>query len=298
MLFHAIPGGVRASESSESPRHDMSGRWAVRFHETDGDDTASIGEFAQRGSRLFGTFLNPNGDHRFLAGYVRGNDFKLSTFDGAHAFVFSGSINETGDIENADFWAGTSWHQTWSAVRDEDVRLPDAFARTYLQPGYDRFEFEFPRPDGTMVSQGDARFAGKVVLVTLSGSWCPNCNDATEHLVELHKRYRERGLSIVGLAFEMTGDFERDAEQVRTYRDYHGIDFPLLIAGTADKEEASAAFPLIDRIKSFPTTIFLHGDGRVHTVYSGYSGPATGEAHEKLKRHFEDIVEELLGAGD
>jgi hypothetical protein len=105
----------------------------------------------------------------------------------------------------------------------------------------------------------------------------------------------ERGLSIVGLAFEMTGDFARDAEQVRIYRDHHGIEYPLLIAGTSDKAEASKAFPLIERVKSFPTTIFMDGDGNVHTVYSGFSGPATGEAYARLQALFENTIEELLG---
>ena len=113
MAFTAVPGGATGTEDNASANHDMSGRWAVRFHEPDGSDSASIGEFAQRGSRLFGTFLNPNGDHRFLAGHVRSNDFHLSTFDGAHAFIFSGTIDENGVIANADFWSGTSWHQQW-----------------------------------------------------------------------------------------------------------------------------------------------------------------------------------------
>ena len=89
MPFTAMPGNELGQEDSEAPNHDMSGRWQVRFHELDGTDSPSIGEFAQRGSRLFGTFLNPNGDHRYLAGHVRGNSFHLSTFDGAHAFIFS-----------------------------------------------------------------------------------------------------------------------------------------------------------------------------------------------------------------
>lgn len=97
------------------------------------------------------------------------------------------------------------------------------------------------------------------------------------------------------MAFEMTGDFARDAEQVRIYRDHHGIEYPLLIAGTSDKAEASKAFPLIERVKSFPTTIFMDGDGNVHTVYSGFSGPATGEAYARLQALFENTIEELLG---
>ncbi len=74
-----------------------------------------------------------------------------------------------------------------------------------------------------------------------------------------------------------------------------GIEYPLLIAGTADKAEASKAFPLIERVKSFPTTIFMDGNGSVHMVHSGFSGPATGEAYARLQALFESTIEELLG---
>ena len=202
MPFSAMPGNVRNQEGGEISNHDMSGRWQVRFHEPDGTDTPAIGEFAQRGSRLFGTFLTPNGDHRFLAGHVRGNSFKLSTFDGAHAFIFSGEISGAGDIQNANFWSATSSHQNWSAVRNENVKLPDAFQRTFLNPGFDTFEFEFPDPDGDTVSLADAKYTGKVVVITIAGSWCPNCNDEARFMAPLHKEYRNQGLEVVALMFE------------------------------------------------------------------------------------------------
>ena len=133
------------------------------------------------------------------------------------------------------------------------------------------------------------------MLVNLFGSWCPNCNDATAFLVELDRRYRERGLSIVGLAFEMTGRFDRDAKQVRAYAAHHGVTYPLLVAGVHDKQEASKAFPWVDRVRSYPTTIFFHGDGRVRAVHTGYSGPATGPAYDALWESFVRLIEELLG---
>ena len=92
----------------------------------------------------------------------------------------------------------------------------------------------------------------------------------------------------------MSSPFETDAAQVRVYRDYHGIEYPLLIAGTTDKEAAGKAFPLIERVKAYPTTIFLDAEGNVHAVYSGFSGPATGEEHTKLRATFEGWIEELL----
>ena len=47
-------------------------------------------------------------------------------------------------------------------------------------------------------------------------------------------------------------------------------------------------------MRSFPTTIFVDRRGQVRGVYQGWSGPATGEAHARLRRRFEALVEELL----
>ena len=294
MPFFAVPGNERSQESSEAPNHDMSGRWQVRFHEADGSDTPSIGEFAQRGSRLFGTFLNPDGDHRFLAGHVRGNSFKLSTFDGAHAFIFSGEISETGDIRNADFWSATSWHQNWSAIRNEYAELPDSFQRTFLKPGYDTFEFEFPDPDGITVSLADEKYDGKVVLVMIAGTWCPNCNDEARFMAPLHKEYRDQGLEVVALLFEHFEEHEVAAERVRRFREKFDIEYDTLIAGISDKIEASRVLPALSAVLAYPTTIFIDRGGRVRQIHTGFSGPGTGEHYEELQQEFRDLITTLL----
>jgi hypothetical protein len=113
-------------------------------------------------------------------------------------------------------------------------------------------------------------------------------------MVELDRRYRDRGLSIVGLAFELTGDPTRDKEQVRLYTAHKDVEYPVLVAGVSDKAQASEALPLIDRVRSYPTTIFLDDEGAVRAVHSGFSGPATGEAHDELRREFERLIDQLL----
>ena len=77
-------------------------------------------------------------------------------------------------------------------------------------------------------------------------------------------------LSIVGLAFEVTGDFRRDAQQVLAYAERHDVGYPLLVAGLSDKAAAGKAFPVLDQVRSYPTTIFLHADGRVRAIYQAF----------------------------
>ena len=119
-----------------------------------------------------------------------------------------------------------------------------------------------------------------------------------QYLSTLQDTYGPQGLSILGLAFEVTDDFDRNVRQVRRYAERHDVSYPMLIAGTsASKSKATQTLTVLDEVRSYPTTIFLHGDGRVRAVYQGFSGPATGDAHARLTAAFESIVQELLAEG-
>lgn len=291
MPFTATAGAAKAEAGGSAS--DMSGRWAVTFNEPDGTTSPSIGEFSQRGSRLFGTFLNPNGDYRYLSGYVRGNEFKLSTFDGAHAFLFSGKISGN-QIVDADFWSGTSWHQTWSAVRNPNVTLPDAYTRTFLKPGYDRFTFEFPNLDKQLVSIDDPRFKGKVLVITLAGTWCPNCHDEARFMAPLYDEYRAQGLEVVALMYEHFDDPEVAGQQVRAFRKKFNIKYATLLAGVSAKTEAAETLPSLNAVLAFPTTIFIDRSGRVRKIHTGFNGPGTGEHYKKLTAEMTALIKELL----
>jgi thiol-disulfide isomerase/thioredoxin len=296
--FHAVAGEYRRFERSAPVNPQalaaLDGRWAVDF-EKDDEPAVALFETEPDGTVL-GTFLTTTGDYRYLAGTLDGNRLRLSCFDGAHAFLFDARLDD--DKLEGDFWSRDSWHERWTAQKDPDAALPDAFELTRWVGGKELGDVVFPDLDGRERSLADPEFAGTARMLMVFGSWCPNCNDATRFLVELDEKYRERGLTILGLAFEMTGDFKRDAEQVRAYARHHGVEFPLLVAGVSDKDEASRAFPLVDRVRSYPTTIFMDGDGGIRAVHQGYSGPATGEANRELRERFETLVQELLaGAG-
>ena len=113
-------------------------------------------------------------------------------------------------------------------------------------------------------------------------------------LVDLYRRYRDRGLEIVGLAYEVTGDTAVDGTLVRRFRDKFGITFPLLLAGVNDSDSPNATQPQLAGPIAFPTTIFLDRTGHVRKVHAGFYGPATGAAHEALVREFGRTVEALL----
>ncbi len=294
--FHATAGNQpRFPTDLDAIRPDptvsIDGEWRVDFAKS---ADPALGLFQTRPDHTAtGTFMTTTGDYRFLAGTFDGRHLNLSCFDGAHAFLFKAEVTPQGKLAG-DFWSRDTWHETWNAQRSTSFSLPDPFALTKPTGKVSFADIEFPDADGVKQSLDGEAFQGKARIIELFGTWCPNCHDATEYLVEIDKRYRDRGLSIVALAFELTGDFKRDARLVKTYAERHGVTYPILIAGIADKEQVAKAVPFIDKMRSYPTTIFLDATGEIKAIHTGFSGPATGVAYLNQRAKFEAIIESLL----
>ena len=283
----------RFAEITTSNPAALGGRWSVDFAD---DSLQAVGEFQQEGSYLTGSFLTSTGDYRYLEGSVEGNQLRLSAFDGEHAFLFHATLQEDGTLQG-DFWSGQHYHTTWVAKRDEDAALADANQLTYLKEGYDRLNFTFPDLDGEPVSLDDPQYQNKVVVLQLFGTWCPNCLDETRFLTEWYDNNHDRGVEVIGLAYEQKDDFDYAARRVQKLVSKLDVNYDFLIAGTADKEAASRTLPMLNRVMSFPTTITIGRDGQVENIHTGFSGPGTGEHYEKFVDEFNTRMDELLEEG-
>lgn len=282
--FDPVNGLSRTAEA-------VAGRWQVDF---ESGDVPAVGLFeGGEGLDVTGTFLTNTGDYRYLAGEFRQEELLLSCFDGAHAFLFRAELNEAGAL-NGKFWSGDWWEESWTAERNEQAALPNAFEEVEALYEAPVASLSFPDSNGVLRHVMDYTPNGEVLLVQVFGSWCPNCHDETAYLRELDERYRDRGLRIVGLAFELTGDVKRDGAQLDKFRERHGIEYPLLLAGKANKAATALALGLTDRVLSYPTTLFVDRTGKIREIHSGFSGPATGLAHQELRVEFESKIEALL----
>lgn len=272
---------------------DVSGTWSVSF-DNHGNPQPSVAVFNQEGNKLWGTFLTTTGDYRYLAGVVDGSRLALSCFDGGHAFLFTASLDAQQQLVG-DFWSRDSWHESWSARRDPDAALPDSYQLTSLKAGLEQFHFNFPNLEGRMVAHDDANLLGKVRLISIFGSWCPNCNDEAPFLQELKQEYGSRGLEVLGLAFEMTGDKERDLRILKRFQKRHAVDYTILLAGgSTDKQKAAEALPGLDKLLSFPTTILVDRRGNVVSIHTGFSGPGTGPYYDMERERYRKKIEALL----
>jgi thiol-disulfide isomerase/thioredoxin len=292
--LHAELGqGFRFFQKAAGDHADVSGRWAVTFTGDEGKPEAAVGEFTQSGDVVTGTFLAETGDHRYLAGQVQGDELYLSTFDGAHAFLYKAKMTADGALAG-DFWVGMAHHERWAGKRDANAALPDAYSLTAMRAGDRHFEFAFPDLAGKTVTSTDPAFHGKVLVVALAGSWCPNCHDEAAFLEPLYREYRGRGVEIVSLMFEHFGDFPHAAEATQRFRRHYGIEYTTLIAGISDKDEAAKKLPMLDRVYAFPTTIFIDRKGNARKIHTGFSGPATGIHYEQFAAEVKATLDQLL----
>lgn len=285
--FHAKPGLSYRYPPSDVDHHDFDGEWRVTFTDDDGSFPAQGLFVTEPGGRLHGTFRKETGDYRFLEGFYTDSALTLSTFDGAHAFLFKARLQPDGTLKG-DFWSRDTYHATWTAQKGES-RLRDPLEISAAEAVGKKMEFQFPDIDGNPVSTDHSRFENKPMLVYLFGSWCPNCSDETRLIKELYmENYRDTDLQIVGLAYEFTGNFKRDAEMVRKYKQQFEVPWTLLVAGTSDKKKAADTLPFIDTIISFPTSFFVNRNHNIEAVHVGFNGPATGSAYFKEIQRFKN----------
>ncbi len=275
-----LPGGV------------LAGKWDAIFRPEERPSPRVI-DLRRTGLGLEGTIISNSGDYGLFWGGAQADSFAMAHFDGSFVYMLTGRLD--GDTLRGLFHAGLRTQTPFVAVRST--------GRPHLTPPTELvrvdtsgpFQFAFPSIDGEMVTNTDARFRGKVVIVDIFGTWCPTCHDAAPTLVDLYRRYHDRGLEIVGLAYEVTGDSAVDGALLRRYREKYGIEFPLLLAGVNDGDSPSTTQPQLSGPIAFPTTVFIDRSGAVRRVHAGFYGPALVAAHEALRRGFAELVEELLG---
>jgi thiol-disulfide isomerase/thioredoxin len=297
MVFIAEPNtSWRFFKEAQQPSFNISGRWSAPFGEgTPGKDNL-VGEFKQTGTKLTGTFLSTTGDYRYLEGTVTGDQLYLSCFDGGHAYLFTAKINNAKTITAGKEFSGYSGIDKWSAVKNPNAKLPDAYSLTVLKPGYKKIAFTFKDISGNKVSLADDRFKNKVVIVQILGSWCPNCMDETNYLVSrYYKKYHPKGLEIIGLAYERTTDFVQSQKTLRQLKTHFNIPYPLLITGyTPAKGDPEKSLPMLAGFKGFPTTIIIDKKGEVRKIHTGFSGPGTGVYYTQFIDEFEKLTNKLL----
>ncbi|MEO6758870.1 MAG: TlpA disulfide reductase family protein [Saprospiraceae bacterium] len=291
--FYANSGrDYRFTPLNVPPVASLTGEWAAMFGIETPTPEKAIAEFKQTDNHLEGTFRTETGDYRYLEGTVQGRKFWLSCFDGAHAFLFSGSVR--GDSLNGEFRSGTHFRTLWTAWRDPNFQLGNADSLTQLKSKAEGVAFSLKNPEGQAVTFPGPDFDGKIKIFTIMGTWCPNCRDEQNFLTEYLKNNPTiaQDLAIVGFSFERGKDTTQINAHLRAYQQEMGIPFEIVYAGAATTAEAERVFPNLSKVMAFPTMIIVDKNNRVRRIHTGFDGPATSK-YGAFKQEFEALITEL-----
>ncbi len=275
---------------NESEVYDFDGEWEVVFEFDKPDDSyPAIAVIEQDGRNLTGTFKTETGDYRFLQGNAYDNKMKLSVFDGAHAFLFSGTVQN--DTIYGEFRSGNHYKSNWIAHRkkaDKQVlRDPnDMTQSTATTP----IAFGFPNTDGKTISLNDASYKGKVKLINIMGTWCPNCKDEIIFLQEVKEKFPD--LEIISIAFERYKDPSVCLEKISQYKEKMKVDWEMLYGGYASKSETTKILGFVDKIYSYPTLLTVDENDQIIDIHTGFYGPATSE-YQSFRTSFIDKLSNL-----
>jgi thiol-disulfide isomerase/thioredoxin len=246
----------------------------------------------QSGAEVSAAILRVDGDTGALTGTFRNGRFLVSHFDGARPLLLELTPAKDGTL--AVVQNGTVQMR---AVRADEARakgLPqptDPSRFTSMKDPSEPLRFSFPDLDGRTISSTDARFVGKVVVISIGGSWCPNCHDEAPFLVEMYRKYHPKGLEIVLLSFE-EGDQLKNPLRLRAFIKEYGIEYPVVLAG--EPGELNEKIPQAANLNSFPTTFFVGRDGLVRGTHAGFAGRATGQLYTQTTAGIVAQIERLL----
>jgi thiol-disulfide isomerase/thioredoxin len=270
----------------------IAGLWNVQVGKSSKGEAAWQLIVRQSGAEVSASILRIDGDTGAITGTYRDGKFVLSHFSGARPLRVEATPNADGTlsiVQNKD--------NPLTAVRAEQAKakgLPqpsDPSRFTSVKDPTEPLRFSFPDIDGKIVSNTDPKFAGKVLIVAIGGSWCPNCHDETPFLVDLYKKYKSRGLEIVELSFEEEAQIKNPV-RLRAFNKKYGVDYTVLIPG--EPKELNDKMPQGLNLNSFPTTFYVGRDGRVRSAHAGFPGKASGKFHEETIHELTQLVERLL----
>jgi thiol-disulfide isomerase/thioredoxin len=320
--FHAVRHVESAAATETAP--SIAGSWEIPL-----DSPSSKGEKAfrfivqQDGADVAASILRVDGDTGAYSGRYQNGKWILSHFDGHRPGVIEVTATKEGtlavvvhneafrralagnnnDKKDAGSGDGAYAEQRYEGVsnyvayrsqiaRAKGLPEPDNYdTHTTIRDAHEKFAFNFPDVNGKLVSNEDPRFKGKVVLAIVTGTWCPNCHDEAQYLVQLDKKYHDKGLAIVALDFEEP-EQQASLARERAFVKQYGVKYTYLIAGAPS--EMWEKVPQAVNLNTWPATIFVGRDGLVKGIHSGFASPASGEFNRELKEQFTAKIEQLL----
>lgn len=295
--FRAVRYVAAPPTSAKAP--DISGLWYVEnVHSNKHDEKAWQFFVDQKGNDVSGAILRVDGDTGTLTGNYQDGKFVLSHFSGARGALLVVTPQSDGslvlELNGQHPQGGPIVAVRPEVAKAKGLDLPADFnLHTSVNDPTKPFDFSFPDLNGKIVSNTDERFKGKVVLVNITGSWCPNCHDEAPFLAALYDKYHSQGLEIVALDFEQSQEQVTNPVRLKQLIRQSGIKYTVLLGGTTS--EAKDKLTQAKGWDTWPATFFVGRDGLVKAVHAGFPSPGSGRLYKDETAEFVAQVQTLLG---
>ncbi len=296
--FSAIAESPKKSQPQEvtKPAIPLVGKFQAFLQDGGKVDSTTLATFWTKNDSVYGTLIAPDGDYGLNVGKQIGTSVTLSRFTGWQAQLFEFSQ------------AGSSWKGTFYVRNDPPVQLVleprptlqekiSTTQETKIKNSGIPFVFAGITAGGDSLTNDSKRFKGKALIIDIMGTWCHNCMDEAPILQQLYAEYKDKGLEIVGLSFEINDNANQARKNLRLYQMRFGLTFPLLFCGSTDDKYVRPK--LRDQMTNFyayPTALFIDKKGKVRFIHVGFKGPGTGEEFQAEVKHLYDVVKQLTEA--
>lgn len=286
---------VDVSEGTPSDVPSIAGTWEIE-HESPKGEKAWRFVVEQKGAEVSTSILRVDGDTGALVGHYRDGKFDLSHFDGSRPLVAEVTPQNDGSlrIQLRGSYTPTDPLIAWRPEMARAKGLPEPanfVTHTTVRDPNEAFSWRFPDVNGKLVSSDDPKFKGKAYLAIVTGTWCPNCHDEAQYLVQLYAKYHGKGLEIVALDFEEP-EQQQDLHRAKAFIKKYNVPYTYVIAGAP--AEMWEKVPQAVNLNTWPATLFVGKDGRVRKIHSGFAAPASGQFNTELQAEFTGEIDSLL----
>ncbi|MCF6352730.1 MAG: TlpA family protein disulfide reductase [Cyclobacteriaceae bacterium] len=288
--FTAAYNQPRFSKKS-SKINSIKPTWDIIFKQPNGQTSKAIGLFAQHNNRVTGTIATQVGDFRYFEGVTYNDSIRISSFDGVHAFLM------TGAFKNGN-WSGVfhyedGYSEKWTSTYNSEATLTNPFSLITVEPQTHKPYYDILTAGGQYNAIDTDELDGKVVIIQLMGTWCPNSLDQTNYLTHWYREVDQNNIVLMAVTYE-PGNKEYSQKRIDSYSKSLNIPYAMYIGGSMSKGQAALAFPNMGKVNAFPTLVIIDKQGYIRYIHSYFNGPATGRYYLKFIEEFNAKVNELL----
>ncbi|MEM7298106.1 MAG: hypothetical protein AAF391_07550, partial [Bacteroidota bacterium] len=231
--FSASFGMPRMMKKSIRPSPPVEERWDMTFDPESSSASKGVGVFKQVGEKITGTVLTMVSDYRYFEGIMDGDSIKLSSFDGAHAFMILGK--KVGNEWSGEMIYDNSYSEPWVASPNSEASIDDPFEIVELEAGVHKPYFDLLAAGNGKGTLDPSKYEDKVLIIQLFGTWCPNSHDQTQYLVDWHSQNSEKDVAILASSFEANYSQEYGLRRIEEYKEVNDIKYDVVLGGRLSK---------------------------------------------------------------